>query len=212
MVSTSDGASWNRKFYRMHRVKGAPRDMVVFKTRNLWSDDERFIYFVSDVPHLIKTTRNCWANSEAHRKSRSLWNGNPILCRHLSELIMDDRTRDIHLLHKIGYEHINLTSFSIMRVNLAAQVLSETVFHAIQRFGPPEAGETAKFVMYMDNFFDCLNVRCKEEHLRKRIPNLAPYTNPDDPRLSWLELDFLNYFTEWQDRVARRPGQFTASQ
>ncbi|XP_006824310.1 uncharacterized protein LOC102805032, partial [Saccoglossus kowalevskii] len=121
MVSTSDGASWNRKFYRMHRVKGAPRDVVVFKTRNLWSDDERFIYFVSDVPHLIKTTRNCWANSEAHRKTRSLWNGNPILWRHLSELIMDDRTRDIHLLHKIGYEHINLTSFSIMRVNLAAQ-------------------------------------------------------------------------------------------
>ncbi|XP_006822336.1 uncharacterized protein LOC102801799 [Saccoglossus kowalevskii] len=113
MVSTSDGASWNRKFYRMHRVKGAPRDMVVFKTRNLWSDDERFIYFVSDVPHLIKTTRNCWANSEAHRKSRSLWNGNPILWRHLSELIMDDRTRDIHLLNKIGYEHINLTSFSL---------------------------------------------------------------------------------------------------
>nr|XP_006814529.1 PREDICTED: uncharacterized protein LOC102801316 [Saccoglossus kowalevskii] len=212
LVSTSDGASWNRKFYRMHRVLGAPRDSLVFKCKNLFAFDGRYIYIVSDVPHLIKTTRNCWANSESHGKSRSLWNGNPILWRHLSKLVIDDQTRDIHLLHKIGYDHINITSFSIMRVNLAAQVLSETVANAIETYGPPDARETAKFVRYMDKFVDCLHVRCKEEYLRKKKPNLALYRNVNDPRLKWLEQDFLNYFTSWEEKISQWPGNFTKPQ
>ncbi len=49
----SDGASPNRKFYKMHdRGNG-----VVNKTTNPFQP-EREIYFISDVPHLIKTTRN----------------------------------------------------------------------------------------------------------------------------------------------------------
>ncbi|XP_070562112.1 uncharacterized protein [Ptychodera flava] len=187
LVSTSDGASWNRKFYRMHRVQGAPKDTLVYKCKNPHSLDRRSVYFISDVPHLVKTTRNCWANSEAHRKSRSLWNGSPILWRHLTQLVVADQARDIHLLHKLGYEHINLSSFSIMRVNLAAQVvLSESVANAIDVFGPEEAKETANFVRHMDKFFDCLNVRSTEEHIKKRKPNLAPYENIDDPRLELL--------------------------
>ena len=41
---------------------------VSYKTPNPYSEEERWIYFVSDVRHLIKTTRNCWAN-----KNRHLW-------------------------------------------------------------------------------------------------------------------------------------------
>ena len=39
------------------------KDGIVYKTPNLYRPGE-FLYFFSDVPHLIKTTRNAWANSK----------------------------------------------------------------------------------------------------------------------------------------------------
>ena len=45
-----------------------------------------------------------------------------------------------------------------MRVNLAAQVLSETVGNVLNSFGPQEAEGTGQFCIMMDKFFDCLNV------------------------------------------------------
>ena len=81
------------------------------------------------------------------------------------------------------YEHINLNSYSIMRVNLAAQVLSATVAALLQSFNPPKAAAaTAKFCKMVDGFFDCLNVQSPKEHERKRKPFLAPYTSLNDER------------------------------
>lgn len=65
-----DGASANRKFYRMHNDGTA---QLTYKVKNIYAHQDRPIFFVSDVPHLLKTTRNCWANSYAHSKSRKLW-------------------------------------------------------------------------------------------------------------------------------------------
>ena len=59
---TADGASPNRKFFRMHT--GSPKDSVIYRTRNRYAPkNDRWIYFVSDPPHLIKTTRNCLQHS-----------------------------------------------------------------------------------------------------------------------------------------------------
>lgn len=65
-----DGASTNRRFYKMH-TSGCC-DGLTHKTTNPFCED-RDIYFICDVPHLIKTTRNCWSNSFAHKMSRALW-------------------------------------------------------------------------------------------------------------------------------------------
>ena len=59
---TSDGASSNRKFFRMHHDKNDPNTFM-YKGLNLYSDDHRWVYFFSDPPHLLKTIRNCWCNS-----------------------------------------------------------------------------------------------------------------------------------------------------
>jgi len=65
---TSDGASANRKFYKMHQNESE----LVYKTENPYRKGHS-IFFFSDVPHLIKTTRNCWSNSFCHKQSRALW-------------------------------------------------------------------------------------------------------------------------------------------
>ena len=55
-----DGASPNRKFYRLHhhlQLDEDPDCDIVYHTSSLFFP-ERFIWFFADVPHLIKTARN----------------------------------------------------------------------------------------------------------------------------------------------------------
>lgn len=55
-------------------IKKEKKDGVVYKTVNRYSTD-RHIYLMSDVPHLIKTTRNCWYASRTGG-TRCMWVSN----------------------------------------------------------------------------------------------------------------------------------------
>ena len=82
--------------YRMHlhmtKVEDANNDVdVIYRTLNLMAGEERYIYFISDPPHLIKTARNFLKNSLAGRCTRSMWNnGNFLTWNHISKLFYDD--------------------------------------------------------------------------------------------------------------------------
>ena len=62
------------------------------------------------------------------------------------------------------YKHIKLTTHFIMKVKLAAQVLSSTVSKVLLKYRPPEAAGTAKFCSLMDMFFDIMNIRDINSH------------------------------------------------
>ena len=115
---------------------------------------------------------------------------------HISKLFTDDLECGLHSIPKITADHIQLTSFSVMNVRLAAQVLSESVYHALHNFGPPEAAATAKFCLMFDKFFDCLNVKNTDEATTKLKPFLMEYRSPDDERFTWLTDTFLKYFSD----------------
>lgn len=66
---TSDGASPNRCFIRLHSIGPG----IVYKTNNIFAPEQRDIYFISDAPHLLKTVRNNFSNSYSHKKTRRLW-------------------------------------------------------------------------------------------------------------------------------------------
>ena len=66
---TCDGASANRKFLKLHNSSKG----ITYKTKNPYANEDRPIFFISDPPHLIKTVRNCWANSHSHSCTRNLW-------------------------------------------------------------------------------------------------------------------------------------------
>ena len=59
---TADGASCNRKLFRMHYDEKDPSTFK-YKARNPYASDYRWLYFISDPPHLLKTVRNCWSHS-----------------------------------------------------------------------------------------------------------------------------------------------------
>ena len=207
--ATADGASPNRIVFRMHKnLDGDSGKEVIYRAKNIHAKDHRFNYFFADIPHLIKTARNCLANSGSNRASRFMWNsGFFILWSHISQLYYDDLESGLKLVPKLTSDHINITPHSVMRVRLAAQVLSESVGTVLNEFGPPEANGTAKFCL-LDKFFDCLNVRNTKEHSIKRKPFLNPYESIDDPRFDWLD-NFLSYFTLWKESIEERPGNIS---
>ena len=67
---TSDGASPNRRFVRLHRQPG--QEGVIYRAKNIFASEDKYIYFFSDAPHLIKTAKNCFSNSYSHRQSRKM--------------------------------------------------------------------------------------------------------------------------------------------
>jgi hypothetical protein len=65
-----DGASVNRAFIKKHQPATAHGNGIIFDTINKCAKD-RTLYFIPDVPHLLKTIRNCMLNSRWDgRKSR----------------------------------------------------------------------------------------------------------------------------------------------
>lgn len=111
------------------------------------------------------------------------------------------REMGVQYVPKLKFEHINLTSYSKMRVDLAAQVcfkcsvycmynnciilqvLSESVGKALEQTRGNEVSETVKFVLNMDKFFDCLNVNDYTTGHFKKKDYRNPYTSTDDFRL-----------------------------
>ncbi len=80
-----------------------------------------------------------------------MWNGCDMIWKHISVLYYADLDQGLHQLPKVTPDHINLTSFSKMKVNLAAQVLSGTVALALRRFYiDGSAEETARFCEMMN--------------------------------------------------------------
>ena len=61
-------------------------------------------------------------------------------------------------------------------------------------------------------FFDCLNVRNKQEHIQKRKPFLEPYSCVDDSRFEWLEFEFLKYLDDWKKSIEERNGEFSKAE
>ena len=145
--------------------------------------------------------------------TRFLWkDGKHVLWEHISRCYFADLELGLHQLPKLTIEHIHLTSYAKMKVNLAVQILSKSMAEALRRSLPlDEVSETAKFCQLMNDFFDCCNVRSPHEHQRKQNQLLAPYEKADDPRFVWLVDTFLQYFIDWKEGVNNREG-FTADQ
>ncbi len=130
IAAVSDGASPNRKFCQLHTYIGGKLDNteVVYKTKNLFAPG-KWIWFFADAPHLLKTARNCLHNSGSGLKSRYMWNNSQfLLWKYISDLYYSDLELGLHQLPKLTIEHVMLTSYSKMRVNLAAQVSSRFIY------------------------------------------------------------------------------------
>ena len=113
---------------------------VVYRTVNAYAPD-RFIWLFADVPHLMKTARNCLYYSSPGKSTRCMWNdGEYLLWQHISTSVNEDA--DNGLCSNLSCEHTELTSYSVMNVRLAAQVLSETTGKILKEYHSPDMHST----------------------------------------------------------------------
>ena len=71
-------------FFASHAIEEYKRSGVTFKAPSI-ALPGNFIYFICDVPHLIKTTRNAWSNSTA-KGTRNL-EVNSLIINNIIEII-----------------------------------------------------------------------------------------------------------------------------
>lgn len=72
--SADDDAGPNCRFYKMHSSEGG----IVYKTTNPFSEfddagSQRTIYFFSDIPLILKTSRNCLSHPSGDKMTRHMW-------------------------------------------------------------------------------------------------------------------------------------------
>ena len=121
----------------------------------------------------------------------SLWNnGKEMIWYHIYKIVSDEMNNGLKLIPKLQY--------SILKVHLATQVLSESVSNILIN-NYPDAGK------FMDMFFDCLNVRNQYEGNTEKKEYLQPYREIDDARFIWLENEFLPYLDNWKESTENRP-------
>ena len=86
----SYGATPNRKFYRMylHFEKDNQKDGVTYWTWNRYAPNRK-LYFFSEPPHLVKTLRNNWENSNGHLNTRNLVLSNEIVMSSSNKFIQN---------------------------------------------------------------------------------------------------------------------------
>ena len=201
-----DGASPNRKLFRIHKNVGGQYKDNTYYTVNRY-DRTRKIFFICDPPHLLKTTRNNLENSHGHNNTKSLvYQGRSIKWPHIASTVRQDKARQLSRLPKMKEEHIHLSPQLCMRVRLAAQVLSSSMANALEARNDPELLGTAHFCRMMDKWFDCLNGRFYHQDVRTRKPELAPYKEINDWRFRWLSVEFLGWLDSWEEEIMQLPG------
>ena len=95
----SDGATLNRKFYRMHLHfdKHNQKDGITYSTWNQYAPNRK-PYFFSDPPHLVKTLQNNWENSHGHLNTRNLVVSNEIVMSSSDKFIFTEHQQKCRLL------------------------------------------------------------------------------------------------------------------
>lgn len=121
-----------------------------------FSIKDQHLFFIFDVPHVIKALRNMLLKHDFY------YNGKRISWQYILDFYNLDKNFPVKAAHKLTDSHIKPTNFEKMKVKLATQVFSNSVYVgmtfyiAFNRL-PVEATETAKFIERVDKLFDILN-------------------------------------------------------
>ncbi len=155
-IGICDMAFTNQSLYKSWEITEEKPYMVY--------NDKR-IYFVHDSPHLIKLVRNNLMKYDFFVKKHDghKWVHERIRWLHVLSFFTKDRRLTTRMAPKLTTCHIYPRDFSKMKVKLATQVLSRSVYAGIMamvqlRILKPEAKHTATFIRNVNDLFDLLNI------------------------------------------------------
>lgn len=122
-------------------------------------NDNKIIYLF-DTPHLLKSVRNNLIGN-TFKKNEKIISFNNIIATYE----IDKKIKKSNALLKITEAHIHPNSFQKMSIKLAAQIFSHSMAFALRtcistaELKSKTASDTADFIDFMNNLFDCLNSR-----------------------------------------------------
>jgi len=126
---------------------------------------ERKIYFIHDTPHLIKLVRNNLMKYDFVIKKRTgnKWEEQKIRWLHILNFFNKDRRLTTRMAPKLTNTHMYVKDYSKMKVKLATQVLSRSVYAGMSsmissKILKQDARPTAFFIRNMDELFDLVNI------------------------------------------------------
>ena len=197
-----DGSPTNRSFFKLHTPINPRASGIVYDTINIYAPDNRPLFLIADVAHLLKTIRNCLHKSRENEGSQYRHmeiNGQKLLWKYIVRLYYTYRGNSLRQCFKLNAQNVFPNSYSTMRVKYAAEVLSQTVANALKILNWPGTEELINFIEKINKFFDILNGAHSSQTKKKLNDDLAPYTDIKDARFEWLQKEFWNdYLESWR--------------
>jgi hypothetical protein len=136
--------------------------------------DQQELYFLADVPHLLKNVRNCLLSNDIILP-RDVVNEfclptNTVSIRHIRKIVELQENSDFKIAPSLSSKHVDPKQFEKMKVNVAAQLLSHSTASALRfavhdKLLPADALTTAWFVDLINDWFDAANARNRSEAL-----------------------------------------------
>lgn len=148
------------------------------------------LYFMADVPHLLKSIRNCLLTQSIILPDSVVCSANltsnVVSLQPVKDLISMQDSMALKMAHKLKDVHVNPGNFQKMKVSYAAQVLSHSTASALKfcvdrKVMPSAALTTAWFLELINRWFDNLNAR---------------YALPSLFASSTVKIEELNFVTE----------------
>ena len=135
---------------------------------------EQDLYFLADIPHLLKNIRNCLLAQDIVLPCDTV-NEFELPCRvvsvkHVRKLIEIQDNSAFKIAPSLSLKHVEPKQFEKMKVNVAAQLLSHSTASALrfavqQNLLPVDALTTAWFLDIVNEWFDAANARSRCEAL-----------------------------------------------
>jgi hypothetical protein len=190
-----DQASTNRK---------AMSELGVSPEKPFFKVGERKIFCLYDVPHLIKSLRNNFLQSDFILENETLSFEN---VRQVYKI--DSSSSSTRALWKLSPAHIWPNSFQKMVVRLATQVLSFSVAAAIRsgvalgKLKLVSALPTANFINFVNDLFDALNSKtpCSDNPNKRCL-------SEDNPNIFQILRKGINTFNNIKKKNGTRPPCF----
>jgi len=162
-----DMGSCNRAMWRVAGITTC-KDHVVNSVKHPLMSNQ-LLYFLPDVPHVLKNVRNCLLSHdillppdvfEQHKLP-----GPIVSVSHVRGLLNLQKSCELKMAPSLRLQHVEPKQFEKMKVKYAAQLFSHSVSSALQfavsvKLLPVAALTTAWFLAFINEWFDVANCQC----------------------------------------------------
>uniref|UniRef100_A0A6G5AEG9 Putative transposase protein n=1 Tax=Rhipicephalus microplus TaxID=6941 RepID=A0A6G5AEG9_RHIMP len=166
------------------------------------TDASRQLFLAFDQSHIIKNVRSQFLSKEIGGNKEI----SSVYLKDLYKMQQGSTTKPVRFLTT---KYIFPTNIEKMGVRTAIQVLSPLVTAALH-FMKDQAGHTCdikfanvgptvEFMSNMYRWFVLMDVSNCQQHIHQNNPDTKEFSDPEDVRLHWFELIFLEYVEDWKE-------------